>query len=213
MKKFFTKAVFFMALACSANTVNAQSFGNILSDVASKVTNSSSTNNGILSSIGSLITSKLVPTSTQIVGTWAYQEPAVMFTSSNALKSATSSVISKQIENKLQTYLTKAGIKKGNMSITFESDKTFYVSKAGKKVATGTYAMSNSEVSLTFKGRKTPCKMTPQLDNGTLVVVTDLTKLKTFLEGIGSNVSQLSTLTSLMKSMDGMKVGIRLSKQ
>lgn len=212
MKKIFTKAVLLMALACSANTAHAQ-LSNILSDVASKVQSSSNGSNSVLSSLGNIITSKLIPTSSQIVGTWAYQEPAVMFTSSNALKSATSSIVSKQIEKKLQTYLNKAGIKKGNMSITFESDKTFYVSKSGKKVATGTYTMSNNEVTLTFKGRKNPCKMTPQLDNGTLVVVTDLTKLKTFLEGIGSNVSQLSTLTSLMKSMDGMKVGIRLAKK
>lgn len=212
MKKIFTKAVLLMALACSANTAHAQ-LSDILGNVASKVQSSSNGSSNVLSALGNIITSKLIPTSSQIVGTWAYQEPAVMFTSSNALKNTASSVVTKQIENKLQTYLNKAGIKKGNMSITFESDKTFYVSKAGKKVATGTYTMSNSEVSLTFKGRKTPCKMTPQLDNGTLVVVTDLTKLKTFLEGIGSNVSQLSTLTSLMKSMDGMKVGIRLSKQ
>lgn len=212
MKKIFTKAVLLMALACSANTAHAQ-LSDILGNVASKVQSSSNGSSNVLSALGNIITSKLIPTSSQIVGTWAYQEPAVMFTSSNALKNTASSVVTKQIENKLQTYLNKAGIKKGNMSITFESDKTFYVSKGGKKVATGTYTMSNSEVSLTFKGRKTPCKMTPQLDNGTLVVVTDLTKLKTFLEGIGSNVSQLSTLTSLMKSMDGMKVGIRLSKQ
>lgn len=212
MKKIFTKAVLLMALACSANTAHAQ-LSDILGNVASKVQSSSNGSSNVLSALGNIITSKLIPTSSQIVGTWAYQEPAVMFTSSNALKNTASSVVTKQIENKLQTYLNKAGIKKGNMSITFESDKTFYVSKGGKKVATGTYTMSNSEVSLTFKGRKTPCKMTPQLDNGTLVVVTDLTKLKTFLEGIGSNVSQLSALTSLMKSMDGMKVGIRLSKQ
>lgn len=212
MKKIFTKAVLLMALACSANTAHAQ-LSDILGKVTSKVQSSSNGSSNVLSALGNIITSKLIPTSSQIVGTWAYQEPAVMFTSSNALKNTASSVVTKQIENKLQTYLNKAGIKKGNMSITFESDKTFYVSKGGKKVATGTYTMSNSEVSLTFKGRKTPCKMTPQLDNGTLVVVTDLTKLKTFLEGIGSNVSQLSALTSLMKSMDGMKVGIRLSKQ
>lgn len=212
MKKIFTKAVLLMALACSANTAHAQ-LSDILSNVASKVQSSSNGSNSVLSSLGNIITSKLIPTSSQIVGTWAYQEPAVMFTSSNALKSATSSIVTKQIEKKLQNYLTKTGIKKGNMDITFESDKSFYVSKGGKKVATGTYTMSNSEVVLTFKGRKNPCKLTPQLDNGTLVVVMDLTKLKTFFEGIGSNVSQLSAITSLMKSMDGMKVGIRMAKK
>ena len=213
MKKNLLKAMFVMALTAMAGNANAQ-LSNILSDVASKVqavTNGG--DGGVLSTITNVISSKLIPTSTQIVGTWAYKEPAVMFTSSNALKSATSSVVSKQIETKLQTYLTKVGINKGKMSITFEADKTFYVSRAGKKVATGTYTIANREVTLTFKGRKTPCKMTPQLDNGTLVVVMDVTKLKTFFEGIGSNVSQLATVTSLLKSMDGMKVGMRLTKQ
>ena len=32
------------------------------------------------------------------------------------------------------------------------------------------------------------------------------------MQNMGSNVSQLSTIVSLMKSMDGMKLGIRLSK-
>lgn len=201
-----------VAMVCCTNTANAQ-LENILNQAASGVTNSNSGSNNILNTIGGLITSKLVPTSKQIVGTWAYQEPAVMFTSHNALKSATSSIISKQIENKLQTYLAKIGISKNNMTITFCNNNTFYVSKSSKKVGSGTYTLANNEVTLTFKGRKNPCKLTPQLDNGTLVVVMDATKIKTFFEGIGSNVSQLGTITSLMKSMDGMKVGIRLSKK
>lgn len=197
-----------LAMVCSANTADAQ-----ISNILSKVASSTNGNGDLLSTIGGLITSKLVPTSNQIVGTWAYQEPAVMFTSSNALKSTASAMVSKQIEKKLQTYLTKVNIKRNNMSITFNEDKTFYVSKSNKKVASGTYTLDNNEVTLKFNARKTPCKLTPQLDNGTLVVVTDASKVKTFFEGIGSNVSQLGTVTSLMKSMDGMKVGIRLSKK
>ena len=118
----------------------------------------------------------------------------------------------KSIETKLQSYLNKVGITKGNLSITFKEDKTFSVNKKGKVIKTGTYAINDSEITLTFKGRKTPSKVTPQLDNGTLVIVMDATKLKTFMQNIGSNVSQLSTIVSLMKSMDGMKLGIRLSK-
>jgi hypothetical protein len=213
MKQLISKAMLVIALACIANNANAQ-FSNILNNVVSQA-QSAATNsdNSVLSSIGSIISSKLIPTSTQIVGTWAYREPAVMFTSSNALKSATSSVVSKQIESKLQTYLAKVGITSGKMTMTFAADKSFYVSHSGKKIASGTYAVSSSDVVLTFKGKKTPCKVTPQLDNGTLVIVMDITKLKTFFEGIGANVSQLSTITSLMKSMDGMKVGIRMTKK
>lgn len=213
MKKTLTKTLLVTALTLCANGANAQ-FSDLLSNVASKVQSATSnSNNSTLSAISSIISSKLIPNSSQIVGTWAYKEPAVMFTSSNALKSAASSVVSKNIETKLQGYLSKVGISDGKMTITFADDKSFYVSRSGKKVATGTYSLTDSDVTLTFKGRSTPCKVTPQLDNGTLVIVMDVTKLKTFFEGIGSNVSQLATVTSLLKTMDGMKVGIRMTKK
>lgn len=213
MKKTLTKTLLVTALTLCANGANAQ-FNDILKNAASKVQSAASnTNNSTLSAISSIISSKLIPNSSQIVGTWAYKEPAVMFTSSNALKSAASSVVSKNIETKLQGYLSKVGISEGKMTITFADDKSFYVSRSGKKVATGTYSLTDSDVTLTFKGRRTPCKVTPQLNNGTLVIVMDVTKLKTFFEGIGSNVSQLATVTSLLKTMDGMKVGIRMTKK
>ena len=207
MRKLFT------LIACvmlSAGAANAQ-LGDILGKVASAASSATS-GNSTLNTLTNIISSKLVPNSQQILGTWTYQEPAVMFTSDNALKSAASSVATKSIETKLQSYLNKVGITKGNLSITFKEDKTFIVNKKGKVIKTGTYAINDREITLTFKGRKTPSKVTPQLDNGTLVIVMDATKLKTFMQNIGSNVSQLSTIVSLMKSMDGMKLGIRLSK-
>lgn len=209
MKKTLSKVALLALMACSANTASAQ-FTDILSKVQSAITNS---DNSVVSSLGSVISSKLIPNSVQIVGTWAYKEPAVMFTSDNALKSTASAAMSKQIETKVQSYLSKLGLAAANMTMTFEKDNTFYVTRNAKNIASGTYALTDDDVTLTFKGKSNPCKVTPQLDNGTLVVVMDATKLKTFLEGIGSKVSQLSTITTLMQSMDGMKVGIRMTKQ
>lgn len=208
MKKLFT------LIACvmlSAGAANAQ-LGDILGKVASAASSATS-GNSTLNALTGIISSKLIPKSSQIIGTWTYQEPAVMFTSENALKNAASSIATRSIESKLQSYLSKVGITKGNMSVTFNEDKTFVINRKSKKLASGTYAIDdNGDITLTFKGRKTPSKLTPQLDNGSLIVVTDATKLKTFMQNIGSNVSQLSTIVSLMKSMDGMKLGIRLSK-
>lgn len=195
----------------SANMANAQ-----LSDILNKVssaTASATQGNSTLSSLTGIISSKLIPSSTQILGTWAYQEPAVMFTSSNALKSAAGAVASSSIESKLQSYLSKAGIKKGNLTITFDSDKNFAIKKSGKTVRSGTYTISGNDITLTFKGKSKPCKVTPQLDNGSLVIVMDATTLKTFLTNVAGNFSSLSTITSLLNSYDGMKLGIRMSKQ
>lgn len=207
----------FAIIACamlSVNVANAQ-LGNILSKAQQAVSNvASKSGNGTLSAITNVITSKLVPTTSQIVGTWKYEKPCVMFTSDNAMKNATGALASSTIENKLQNnYLSKIGIIKNNMSITFKEDKTFSIERSKKTVASGTYAINGNEVSLTFKNKKQPCKLTPQLDNGTLVLVTDATKLKTFLENTGAKIQSLATITSLTKSMTGMKLGIRMTKQ
>lgn len=211
MKKIIMRSLIAAAIALSASTSANAQLSNVLGNALSKVSSSSS--NSTLSTIAGVITSKLVPTSSQIVGTWAYQEPAIMFTSSNVLKSTAASVVTKSVETKLQSYLTKLGVTKGNLTITFDADKNFNIKLKNKQVASGTYTISSNDVTLTFKGRSQPCKVTPQLDNGTLVIVMDATKLKTFFQNLGSSVSQLSTITSLLKQVDGMKVGLRLSKQ
>jgi hypothetical protein len=190
-----------------AETASAQ-----LSDVLSKVVGSATSGNSTLSTLTGVISSKLIPTEKQIIGTWSYQEPAVMFTSDNALKSTAGTLASASIEKKLQTYFSNVGIKKGNLTITFDEQKNFSIKKGTKSVRTGTYAISGSTVTLTFKGKTKPCRITPQLDNGSLVMVMDATSLKNFMSGIASYVSSLSTVTSVLNAYDGMKVGIRLSK-
>lgn len=208
------KKIFFIlaAMMLSANAANAQ-LSNVLGNLASKVqSTTANSNNSVLSTIGGLISSKLIPTDMQIQGTWAYQKPAIMFTSSNALKSVANKAITTTAENKLQTYLSKVGIREGKLRMVFNADKTFSVENNGKKLASGTYTLNNSEVTLTFKGRKNPCKVTPQLESGTLVIVMDATKLKTFFENIGSNVSALSSVVTYLKNVDGLKIGLRMSK-
>lgn len=169
---------------------------------------------GIGQTLINLLSGALIPTEMQICGTWEYQSPAVVFNSQNALASLGGSVVSSGIENKMQTYLAKYGISSGNTTITFNQDKTFVV-KTSKRTITGTYTVVNQAVQMTFTGMTQPCRMTPQLDNGTLVIVADATKLKDFLQGMGtaSGNQQLDAITSLMKQFSGMQLGIRMKKR
>ncbi len=208
MKKLF---VFVLLAVFNYGIANAQ-----LNDILNKATKQATQavkGNSTAESLVGVISSKLIPNSQQIVGTWVYQEPAIMLTSSNSLKQYASSVATKSLEQKLQSYLTKVGFTKGKSSITFNADKTFAIKYGTKSVKKGTYTLNNNEVILTFTGKKTPSKMTPQLDNGSLIVVMDATKFKTFMENIGAQVSQLSTVSSALKQMDGMKIGVRGTKQ
>lgn len=208
MKKLF---IILAAVALNCGIANAQ-LNNIINKATSAATSAVKGNSTMESLVG-VISSKLIPNSQQIVGTWVYQEPAIMLTSSNNLKQYASSAVTKSIEQKMQSYLAKVGFTKGKSSITFNADKSFVVKYGTKSVKKGTYTLNNNEVVLTFTGKKTPSKVIPQLDNGSLIIVMDATKFKTFMENIGAQVSQLSTVTSALKQMDGMKIGIRCTKQ
>ena len=204
MKKLF---IILAATALNCSVANAQ-----IDDLLNKA-KSAVSNNSTLSSAIATISSKLVPNEKQIVGTWVYQEPAIMLTSNSSLKQLASSAVTKSIEQKMQSYLAKVGFTKGKSNITFNADKSFVVKYGTKSVKKGTYTLNNNEVVLTFTGKKTPSKVIPQLDNGSLIIVMDATKFKTFMENIGAQVSQLSTVVAAMKQMDGMKIGVRLTKQ
>ena len=204
--------VILAAVALNCGIANAQLNNNIINKVTSAATSAVKGNSTMESLVG-VISSKLIPNYQQIVGTWVYQQPAIMFTSSNSLKQYASSAVTKSIEQKMQSYLAKVGFTKGKSSITFNADKSFVVKYGTKSVKKGTYTLNNNEVVLTFTGKKTPSKVIPQLDNGSLIIVMDATKFKTFMENIGAQVSQLSTVTSALKQMDGMKIGIRCTKQ
>lgn len=203
--------VFLLLTVFNYGIANAQ-FSDLLNKATKAATDATKGNSTAQSLVG-VISSKLIPNSQQIVGTWVYQEPAIMLTSSNSLKQYASSVATKSLEQKLQSYLAKVGFTKGKSSITFNADKTFVINYGTKSVKKGTYTMNNSEVILTFTGKTKPCNVVPQLDNGSLIVVMDATKFKTFMENIGAQVSSLSTVTSALKQMDGMKIGVRGTKK
>lgn len=203
--------VFLLLTVFNYGIANAQ-FSDLLNKATKAATDATKGNSTAQSLVG-VISSKLIPNSQQIVGTWVYQEPAIMLTSSNSLKQYASSVATKSLEQKLQSYLAKVGFTKGKSSITFNADKTFVINYGTKSVKKGTYTLNNNEVILTFTGKTKPCNVVPQLDNGSLIVVMDATKFKTFMENIGAQVSSLSTVTSALKQMDGMKIGVRGTKK
>lgn len=213
------------ALIIGAMTMSFSSCGYAApGHVASNEQTTVNTNDGLLGSllgqkgntgdIISMIKGALIPSESQIVGTWGYQRPAIAFTSENALASIGSNMVSSSIENKLQSYLGKLGLNTKNTSVTFNKDKTFTFNINGRQL-TGTYTVADKTIQMTFKGQKAPCRLTPQLNNGTLIIAADATKLKSFLESIGTSANRgdINTIVALMKQFNGMQVGIRLQKK
>lgn len=213
MKRNVMRIVLAAVMLLSANVNASAQLSELFSKAAAAIGGQSGQTGSILKDVADVVSSKLVPTSKQIQGTWVYQRPAVVFKSENTLASLGGTAASAKIEDKLQTYFSKVGMTKGKMSITFNSDQTFCVNFKNKKI-TGTYTMTGNDVHLTFKGRTKPCSLTPQLDNGSLMIAGDATKLKDFLQNIAGSAGskELSAVASLMKSFNGMLIGIRFSK-
>lgn len=77
------------------------SLENVLKNVTSQTgtsNGSSAKSNGITSALTSIFDSKKIAKAEDLVGNWNYTEPAIVFTSSNFLKSASGKVASAAIE-------------------------------------------------------------------------------------------------------------------
>ena len=111
MKKFLVKG----ALVCTALIFSTQSdaqisLGNILKNVVSgnkenteKTTSSTeSKSGGIVSALTSIFSGNKVATKDKIIGTWVYEEPAVVLTSDNSLKNIGGKLASSAVEYKLR---------------------------------------------------------------------------------------------------------------
>lgn len=169
---------------------------------------------GILNTLGGIFSSKLIPSEQQVLGTWVYQSPAVIFDSENVLTNLGGTAASSAIETKLQSYLQKYGITPGSTTITFNKDKSFVFATKNKNIK-GTYKVVNNNIQLTFEGMEQQSRLTPQLNNGTLVIAGDATKIKDFLQGIAASSSrtELNSISSLLSQFNGMQLGIRLQKK
>lgn len=216
-KQFFRVAVLSTMLLCGASA-NAQVD---LSSIISKVTGSSSSSSNsssssstssIISTITSIFSSSKQATKDNIVGTWVYEEPAIVLSSDNVLTNTAAKVAAEKIEEKLQTYLTKVGIKKGALTVTFSSDGTFKETLAGKTIS-GKWSISDSKLKITVLTKS--IYITTQVSGSTLKIVTDASKLLKLLQTLGSNStnSSIQTVTTLMNSVNGMQVGLSLTKQ
>ena len=212
MKKNVLKVtVLALAMVFSASA-NAQiDLGNVVNGVLGATNNSSA--GDLVSNLTTVFSSSKQAKTENIVGTWSYAEPAIVFMSDNLLTKAAAKIAANKLEKKLQSYLTQYGFKPGSFTITFNEDGTFTETLNGKKMS-GKWKVVDSKLQLTMVGIKTVSIIT-QIDGKNMQCVTDATKLLNLFKSLGakSTNSNIKTITSLMKSVNGMQAGITLKKQ
>ncbi len=201
------KAVMMMVMLMVGVSVQAQDISDVLNSVLG------GSGDDAVSNLTSIFSSKKQATKENVIGTWSYTEPAIVFTSDNILAKAGSKIAANKLEKKIQEYLTRYGIKPGAFTMTFNEDGTFTETLNGKTVK-GKWTVKDSKLMLTAAGVKS-LAVTTQVSGKEMMFVTDATKLlnlfKTF--GAKSSSSQIRTITSLMKSINGMQTGVTMRKQ
>lgn len=202
-----TKLVSLLLFICT--TVQAQN----VTDIINGVLGGNSSSNEMVSNLTSVFSKNKQATQEKLIGTWSYTEPAIVFTSDNILAKVGSKIAANKLENKIQEYLTRYGIKPGAFTMTFNEDGTFTETLNGK-TSKGKWTVKDSKLQLTIAGIKA-LSVTTQIDGKDLQFVTDATKLLNLFKTLGakSGNSQIKTVTSLMKSVNGMQAGVTLRKQ
>lgn len=208
MKKLTVLAVAF-AMVCMPSTMTAQKLSGLLKKAAS-------------SDVVNSVINSYVPgaNSVSLPGSWTYIGAAVSLTGENVLSNVAGSAVTSEIEEKIDDYLQKIGIKSGSVSFTFNEDKSFTCTIFGMSF-NGTWQINDEakKVSLQYGKVMKYLSMT-----GTLTRTTDgcemlfdadrfLAFVKTALSYAGKSSSTANTVSSLTSSYKGMKLGYKLARK
>ena len=195
-----------MAVCLAGQTASAQT----LKDLLKKATNNETVKNVVES-----VTGTTLPV--DVKGTWTYSGTAVKFESEDLLKSTAASLAAGQVEDKLDEYVQKVGIKAGTFSFTFNEDKTFVVTVKGKNF-NGTYTVSEDYKTMTLQFGKTfatkPFTAAISATSTQLDLLFQADKLLELLEKLtaSSNNATLKTVSTIAGQYDGMQLGLELKK-
>ena len=200
MKRIIILAI--AAITLTTTNVQAQNWLNALKGVAT-------------SAIDKVTGGKL--TANALYGTWSYNQPGIKLSSStNTLSDLTASAATSTLQSKMAKYYEKVGIKAGTCSFVFNQDGTF-TSTFGKKTSGGTFTFDAASNQLTLQYNTGLLKLGAinayaYMNGGNLQILFPMDKLLTLLTALGSTNSSLSTVTSLLKSYDSVKIGFEFSK-
>lgn len=169
---------------------------------------------GIVSSLTS--TSKFEIKDLQ--GTWAYQSPAVSFKSDQALNKIGGTAASAALENKMAPYYTRLGL--NTLVLTMDADGNFEM-KIKTITLKGVAVKDSDSGALTFNfnafGKTNIGKIAAEAQKsatGVLTLTFDVSRVIAIVDKIASvaNLQSVSTLSSLLKSYDGIYAGAKLKK-
>lgn len=214
MKKIFTCAAVVCAALCMSGCGGA-SMGSTSGN--NMVAAGAQTGSTLLNSVIGNFINKATPfTKANLVGTWNFKGADCKFESENFLKQAGGEIAAATLENKLNETFSKIGVREGTCSFTFNEDGSYVASLGGRDLR-GTYTLDETTGKLSMAGLLGLTKSEATLTHSSshnISLLYDADKLISMATTLSSltGSSTISSLTSLLGSYDGVKIGFELSK-
>lgn len=194
--------------------------GNAANDATTTVTNATGSEE-LGSILGGLLGDLLnTYTTVSLTGTWTYNGVATAISSENTLVTLASSAYKTKLENKLNSYLAKVGIKQGSAIFTFTEDGQFSISNGTKVITSGTYTLDTKTNAVVLKFGQLYNYLTME---GTVAVTPGgcqiLCNADKFLEFIKRAITvagkfvDTSAVSALLADANGLQLGFKLTKQ
>lgn len=148
-----------------------------------------------------------------IIGTWTYASPKVIFESENILAKMGSDIASDKIEKTLGDQLSRIGFTQGKTTLTFNKNNTCSFTY-GNRSYSGTYKFDTSANKLTVTGalgvgtvKCTACK-----NGNELYLLFDSNKVLSILTALSNSPIGNSTASSVLGNYKGLKLGWSMTK-
>lgn len=177
-------------------------------------------NSSTVQTVVNAVTSNSKVTPSTLAGLWSYSGTAVELKSDNFLTNAAGTLVTSQIESKLNDYCLKAGIKQDTFSFTFNPDNKFSCTSNGKTItgkyeiiADGTQIRLNFAAASNTKLGSMDAKI--NISGKNLLILFRADKLLEIISTVStvSNNSSLQTINSLLKNYDELQLGFNLIKK
>lgn len=215
MKKVFILAAIAMTSMTASAQLNLGNLGKVVSGAVGKATGNETASN-VLGSLAENLLGTASVSKQSLVGTWTYSKPCTALQSENTLANLGGTLVNSQIENKMDTYLGKVGMKAGKVVLTFNEDGTLKAAMNGKSVS-GKWSVEGNTLTLS-KGTVKPIsvKCNVKLTNNTLQISVESKKVMSFINTIANATSSMSSTASavggLLKNYDGVQLGMKFTK-
>lgn len=154
-------------------------------------------------------------TALDLNGEWDYEGVDVKFKSDKLLSKAGGAVAAAKIEKDLDAELEKIGFQPGVTKFTFKEDGTF-TNTTGGTTLKGKYTYNSDKDEITLRYMNAiPMKAKVAGTGSKMSLMFETKAFLSFVTFLGSHsgVNVVKSVTSLLKTYDGMEVGLEFRKQ